>query len=216
MSLARRGVARTQRMPPAPAPRQSDYTAALHVCSNLPLVQPDATASGPAVLLFLRMLDDDELRGSITTASAPEAEFAEAALATRARTNGVRDRSGQWQLPWHRRGDTRPAALIRELGRGWHNRVIDPGHRDFAYDVIVTYTSAGWHIPLYVGDASWMQHTVLVVGANAHTITLYEPRSGTVLERHRDAFCSGSLDLAGWQEPWLFILPGQRPGYRFA
>src|SRR5690625_7462139 len=100
---------------------------------------------------------------SIATAPVPPAAFAAAAAATVQQTNAFRDRSGQLQLPW--RGDTRPAALIRDLGRGWHNRVIDPGHREFAYDVLVTYSEFGWIITLYVGARSTMQHTACVYGA---------------------------------------------------
>jgi len=214
MSLIRRGVARWQRMPPAPTPRDSAADSVLALSDTHRLVQPAAQTSGPAVLTMMRMCGDDAFCTSIATAPDPPAAFAAAAAATVQQTNAFRDRSGQLQLPW--RGDTRPAALIRDLGRGWHNRVIDPGHREFAYDVIVTYSEAGWLIPLYVGDGSWMQHTVLVMGADADALRVYEPRHGTVVERDRDAFAAGRLDLGGWHEPWLFILPGERPGHRFA
>src|SRR5699024_3118428 len=125
-----------------------------------------------------------------------------------------RDRSGQLLPPW--RGDTRPAALIRDLGRGWHNRGIDPGHREFAYDVIVTYSEAGWLIPLYVEAGSWMQHTVLVMGADADALRVREPARGASVERDRDAFDDGRLDLDGRHDPWLCMLPGERPGHRSA
>lgn len=82
--------------------------------------------------------------------------------------------------------------------------------------MIVTYVDAGWPIPLYVGDGSWMQHTVLVLEADANTLSIYEPAAGTISRRTRESFCRASLDLNGWPEPWLFILPGVRPGHRFA
>src|SRR5699024_2562870 len=158
MSLIRRGVARWQRMPPAPMPRDSAADSVLALSDTHRLVQPAAQTSGPAVLTMMRMCGDDAFCTSIATAPDPPAAFAAAAAAAVQQTTVVLDRSRQWQLRW--RGDRRSAPLIRDLGRGWHIRFIDPGHREFAYVVIVTYSEAGWLIPLYVGDASWMQHTV--------------------------------------------------------
>jgi len=172
--------------------------------ARTPLCQPDRTSCGSSVIVMLRMLRDPAYADSVLGAPDPAAAFGAAALATRRRTNGAVDRFGRMQLPWPESLGTRPAALIHEVGGGLVNRVVDPEHTDRAYDALVR---AGEPIVMFVGEGSWMQHIVLVTRATAETLTVYDPASGREVVRTRAAFENDQLDLGGWPQPWLVLLP---------
>ena len=153
---------------------------------------------------------------SITRVDEPhDVAFARAARAVRRRTNALRDARGRLQLPWPASLGTRPAAMIRLLespaGFGdprlrYHNVVIDPADPDPLYDAIVASVRAGEPVPLYIGDHRWMQHIVLVVGADDDQIGVYDPAIGRGAGFTRDEFRRGELRVAGWRRPWLAIL----------
>ena len=191
----RSAVSRAQRWPVPPVPRPA--------LTDLPagLVQPDATSCGSSVLVAMEWL---------RTATAPPA-FAADVLAMRRRTNAAVDRAGRVQLPWPAALGTRPAALIRQLGtdwaHGWANRVVDPFDPGRAYDAIVACLATHTPVPLYIGEGSWMQHIVLVVGASDDLLDIYDPACGEVLRRTRRSFETAQLRVAGWDQPWLVILP---------
>ena len=118
-------VSRLQRWPSAPA-RARGFTVPL---GRFP--QPDHTSCGSSVLVMLRMLDGEEVD-----------DFAGEALATRRRTNALHDRRAHLQLPWPAGLGTRPAALIREVGGGRVNRVVDPFDPSRAYGALVASLAA--------------------------------------------------------------------------
>lgn len=163
------------------------------------LRQPDPTSCGSSVLVAMEIL-----RGHTP------ADFAAAALVMRRRTNGLFDVRGQLQLPWPASLGTRPAALIRQLGGGWRNHVVDPWRPREAYDAIRGWVRSGQPIPLYIGEGSWMQHIVLVVAATSDHLEIYDPACGQVVRRTRAAFVAADLDVAGWDQPWLVVLPRPR------
>lgn len=203
----RHEVASVQGLPLPTRPRHpltDESDRALSFLARTPLRQPDRTSCGSSVLVMLRMLRDPAYAESVLTAPDPVATFGDAALATRRRTNGAVDRFGRLQLPWPESLGTRPAALVHEVGGGLVNRVVDPAHPDRAYDALVR---AGEPIVLFVGEGSWMQHIVLVTGATAESLTVYDPAGGREVVRTRAAFEDDHLDLGGWPQPWLVLLP---------
>jgi hypothetical protein len=168
------------------------------------LPQPTRTTCGSSVLVVM-----DLLAGGTPLGPDPEADFSQRARATMRRTNTWRDRRGRPQLPWPDALGTRPAALVRELGGGWTVRVVDPRRPGRAWEALRT---AGRPVPLYVGEGSWMQHVVLVLDADEDRMTVYEPARGVVLTRTRRDFETARLDLGGWDQPWLVVLPTARRG----
>lgn len=211
----RQAAASVQRLP-RPAARWTEDGSPLAVLDTTPLRQPDATSCGSSVLVMMRMLRSPGYARSIVDAADPAAAFGEAALATRRRTNALLDRSGHLQLPWPAALGTRPAALIRHLGGGWHNRVIDPFDPGRAYDAIVAAVASGSPVPLFIGEGSWMQHIVLVTAATPAELTIYDPARGVLVHRTREQFETGRLDVAGWPQPWLVILPAAPKRYGFS
>jgi hypothetical protein len=203
--LARRVVAVVQGrwfpvVPREPGtPRPERRTGSAEIARGVPLRQPTRTTCGSSVLVVMDLLD-----GGPALGPDPLAEFATRVRATIRRTNSWRDRSGRLQLPWPHALGTRPAALVRELGGGWVNRVVDPRHPDRAWEAM---RAAGRPVPLYVGEGSWMQHIVLVVAIDEHACSVYDPGCGDVVSRTRAEFETASLHLSGWDQPWLVILP---------
>ena len=203
----RHEVAALQTLPLPTRPRHpltAEGERALSFLASTPLCQPDHSSCGSSVIVMLRLLRDPAYADSVLSAPDPAATFGEAALATRRRTNGAVDRFGRIQLPWPESLGTRPAALIHEVGGDLVNRVVDPEHPDRAYDALVR---AGEPIVLFVGEGSWMQHIVLVTRATPQSLTVYDPACGQEVVRGRDAFEDDRLDLGGWPQPWLVLLP---------
>jgi hypothetical protein len=169
-----------------------------------PLRQPDNSSCGSCVIVMLRMLREPAYAARLLDSQDPVAAFGEAALATRLRTNAAFDRFGRLQLPWPARLGTRAAALVREVGGGLVTRVVDPRNPDRAYDAIV---AAGEPVVLFVGEGSWMQHIVLVTRATPDELTVYDPARGQEVVRTRASFVGEQLELGGWPQPWLVLLP---------
>jgi hypothetical protein len=207
LRFLRHRVAAAQALPLPTRPRHpltSGVPDPLAFVAHTPLRQPSRTSCGSSVLVMLRMLRDPVYAAEVLDSSDPVPAFDAAAAATLRRTNSAVDRSGRPQLPWPRSLGTRPAALIRDLGGGLVNRVVDPEHPARAYDALV---HAGEPIVLFIGEASWMQHIVLVTQATPEELTIYDPACGQEVVRSREAFESATLDVAGWAQPWLVLLP---------
>jgi hypothetical protein len=202
----RHQVAGLQELPRPGAPRHPLPTdpAALAFVAHTPLRQPDRTSCGSSVIVMLRLLRDPAYADRVLGAPDPGARFGEEALAVRRRTNAALDRFGRLQLPWPASLGTRPAALVRDLGDDLVNRVVDPQHPGRAYDALAR---AGEPVVLYVGEGSWMQHIVLVIRADPERLTVYDPACGQEVVRTRAAFEDDRLDLGGWPQPWLVLLP---------
>jgi hypothetical protein len=204
---ARHRVARVQRLPAPAAPRHPLTTIdpdPLGFLTHTPLAQPDRTSCGSCVIVMLGMLRDPAYAAALLRAANPVAAFAAEALAARRRTNSAVDRHGRLQLPWPAALGTRPAALIRDVGGGLANRVVDPEDPGRAYDALV---AAGEPVVLFVGEGSWMQHIVLVTGASDVALRIYDPACGREVTRTRAQFEQAQLHVAGWPQPWLVLLP---------
>ncbi len=171
---------------------------------HTPLPQPDRTTCGSCVLVMMRLLADRGYAATVLGDPDPVTAFGRAALATRRRTSSAHDRQGRLQLPWPPSLGTRPAALVRHLGGDWVNRVVDPRHPGRAWEAM---QAAGRPVPLFVGEGSWMQHIVLVTGIDDEGLTVYDPACGHEVRRTRADFETARLHVAGWDQPWLVILP---------
>jgi hypothetical protein len=207
LRFLRHQVAAAQALPMPTRPRHplaSGVPDPLAFVAHTPLRQPSRTSCGSSLIVMLRMLRDTAYAAEMLGSSDPVAAFDAAAAATLRRTNAALDRFGRLQLPWPRSLGTRPAALIRDVGGGLVNRVVDPEHPDRAYDAIVR---AGEPLVLFIGEGSWMQHIVLVTRATPEQLTIYDPACGQEVVRTRAAFESATLDVAGWPQPWLVLLP---------
>ena len=178
--------------------------AAVALTRTTPLAQPDRTTCGSSVLVMMRLLDHPESLASLLADPDPAEEFGRRAQLMIGRTNSWRDRSGRLQLAWPVSLGTRPAALVRELGGGWTTRVVDPRRPHAAWEAM---RRAGRPVPLYVGEGSWMQHIVLVTAIDEGSLTVYEPARGEEVRRSRAQFETATLEIAGWDQPWLVVTP---------
>lgn len=187
----------------------------LDFVGRVPLEQPARMACGPSTLTMLRMLRNPDYAAAVIDAADPAAVFGKAALAVWHRTNSAWRPDRRSQLPWPSALGTRPAAMIGLLdhdpayGSGGRHRnvMIDPDDPGPAYDAIVEVVTGGEPLVLFIGDQHWMQHIVLVVGATAETLTIYDPFVGTLVEVSRSDFVASSFDVAGWAQAWLVLLP---------
>lgn len=186
--------------PGTPAPRQSTRV-----------------TCGAACLTLARALRDPDVAARITT----DAGFAALEFAVHAWTNGVRGPSGA-QLPWPRSWGTPPwgarAALERgaaEPGTRYTTRMLrhlDGPELGAAADALVAAARPGTPVLLYVGDAATPRHVVLLATpSGASTPLVYDPATGTVGPLSREAFAGRRLHLAGWDVPWLALVPRPRP-----
>lgn len=139
-------------------------------------------------------------------------DFAERVSARHRRTNRWRDPGGQWQLPWPRALGTQPWALARELSRPgirYRVRFDDPSARTRDLDEIVAAVRRGRPVVLYIGNALAPRHVVLVfaVTPRAAALRVYDPATGGEVQVARRPYQAGKLRVAGWNEPWLAVLP---------
>ena len=223
---------REPRSYPGRAPVPSAASAAL-ACQLL--VQPDRTTCGSASLVLARMIADPEYCQQIlgreddrrtpglgpvgaASNSAARRNFTEAALDMHRRTNRWHDADGAWQLAWPRSLGTSPWAAARQLtmstnmpGVRYRMAVVDPLRADEAYLRVLTTVRGGLPCALFVGDALCPRHVVLVVAVDVAVdpdgLIAYEPSAGGLRGLDRERFVTGQLSLAGWDEPWLAVLP---------
>ncbi len=149
------------------------------------------------------MLGDPGYDAWVRGADDPAARFADEALRSHRRTNRAVDAAGRLQLPWPRRLGTAPWSLARELPGDHDVRlVID---RDAAWERLATTTAPA---PFYVGNRWLPRHVVLAIGATgSDRLTVYEPSAGVDLTVERSPFVGARLGLAGWDRPWVTVVP---------
>lgn len=200
------------------------------------LVQPDETTCGSCVLVAARMLDDPAYAAALVDGSGnplagtPEGtvqeRFRQQALDMHRVTSGFTDSSGGWQFPWPAALGTQPWALAREMtlaagekGTSYAVQPILPGLRGRVFDRMASLAEAGHPVPLYVGNRWSPRHVVLVLpsdgadGADGDArpasspVTVYDPASGGCYPIDRTDFTTARLEVAGWQMPWVAVLP---------
>jgi hypothetical protein len=170
------------------------------------MVQPDATTCGAAVLVVCRRL-----------AGHPAVDFTRASLEMHRTTNRWRDVEGRWQLRWPLRFGTSPWATARLLNAGpelfgvrYRVAVLDPVHPERLFRQLSESVRRGYPCPLFVGDRWCPRHVILAVGIEPDGLTVYEPSAGHLVRLSASGFATGRLGVAGWDEPWLAVLPGGR------
>ncbi len=190
------------------------------------LVQPDTTTCGSSALVMSRMLNDPAYAMWITTGYDPETgatddrsmekRFIDESHRMHLRTNLPADRDGDLQFPWPPQIGTQPWALANEMsadggsgvpGTEYDVTMVDPDDRGAAYDAMVAANEDGHTVPLYVGDQTRPGHIVLVTGSDGDSVTIYDPASGDSETVSRDDFVNGTVDVAGWDEPWFAVTP---------
>ncbi len=140
------------------------------------------------------------------------AGFAERVRRTHRATNRGRDEHGRRQLPWPRALGTQPWALARHLGgggRAYRVRIDHPRERGRDFDEVVAAVRAGYPAALYIGDHVAPRHVVLAFAAtpDGSTLRSYDPSAGGEVAIARSAYVDAHLSVAGWDEPWLAVLP---------
>jgi hypothetical protein len=183
------------------------------------LCQPDGTTCGSASLVFAQMLVDptyasrivDDRRTPLIADTAQD-RFAAEALRVHQETNAVTDADAALQLPWPKSLGTLPWAAARWMNSAltvvdYQVIVIDPARPTDAFERIRVAVQRGYPAPLYIGDAKSPRHIVLAVSAADESLTVYDPSGGVLCTITADAFSGNHLDLAGWDQPWLAVLP---------
>ncbi|HET7303603.1 MAG TPA: hypothetical protein VFJ12_03505 [Segeticoccus sp.] len=195
-------------------------------------VHDDPHRSGSAALTVARMLADPVFARWVTAGiDAPEARvdprteaerFTAHSEQVRHRTNGWRGADGRPNLPWPSRADTSPFGARVELehgaARAGARYVIAPLRRrngDQLREVhagLLERVGDGLPALLAVGDRWTPRHWVLVIDApGGGALTVYDPADGSVRVRGRHQWVGRSLQLGGWDLPWVVVLPRNAP-----
>lgn len=190
-----------------------------------PYVQPDRATCGSCCLVLARMINHPEYARTILAPPPDEhvpdvaAHFHADVLAMHELTSSLRDETGRRQLPWPKSLGTHPWAVARRMGEpggcgvtgsAYAVRYADPGRLDAHIDAIETALSAGHCVPIFIGDGACPRHVLLAVDTEGHAIGVYDPSRGTRVVVGRDAIRTSTIDVAGWDQLWLSILPRRR------
>jgi uncharacterized protein YukE len=189
--------------------------------------QPDQTTCGSSSLVMSKMENDpayamwmqtgyDPLMGE-TDPRTPEERFADESEAMHVRTNLPLDRDNDLQFPWPPQAGTQPWALAAEMsadggsgvpGTSYDVSVVDPDNRGSSFDAVVRASEDGSTVPIYVGDDTRPGHVTLVTASEGgDSLSVYDPSNGSTITVSRDDWVNGTLDVAGWSEPWFVVVP---------
>jgi hypothetical protein len=64
-------------------------------------------------------------------------------------------------------------------------------------------------VALFVGSSWLPRHVVLVLEGTVDGLRVYEPAAGEVVHVARERFVDHRLALAGWDVPWVPVLPAR-------
>jgi hypothetical protein len=182
------------------------------------LRQPDQTSCGSSSLVVARMIIDQgyahrvlDGAGSPLIAQTIQERFAEAAQQIHERTNALTAADAALQIPWPKALGTLPWAVARQLnidlpGAEYQVLLIDPARMATAFTQVSAAVQRGFPVPLYVGDSISPRHVVLAV-ASGQNLTIYEPSSGGLRDLTATSFTASALEVAGWDQPWLAVVP---------
>ncbi len=189
--------------------------------------QPDPTTCGSSSLVMSRMENDpayalwmqtgyDPVTGA-TDPRTPAERFADESQAMHVRTNLPLDRDHGLQFPWPTQAGTQPWALAAEMsaeggsgvpGTSYDVSVVDPDDRGSSFDAVVRASEGGTTVPIYVGDDTRPGHVTLVTASEGgDTLSVYDPSNGSTITVARDDWVNGTLEVAGWSEPWFVVVP---------
>jgi hypothetical protein len=170
------------------------------------LAQPDQRTCGPTSLVVARILLDEEYAERATDPDTFRSEV----LALHRRVTSAQDSAGRLQFPWPAFFGTPPWAVARQMqaitGQRYDSDLVTSG-RTAAFDRIAAATAAGHRVPVYVGNTWLPRHVVLALGVADDELRFYEPSRGRLVDVSRQAFADARLGLAGWDRPWVVVLP---------
>ncbi len=172
------------------------------------LRQPDRRSCGAACLVVAHALRNPAYAERVSDT----AGFRTEVLAMHRRVTSPADVRGRAQLPWPQALGTPPWAVERQLagtsGVPHRSRLVRWDDREAVHDALA---SGGLPAALYVGQAWLPRHIVLVLGADAEALRVYEPSGGRVERVPRAAFTADRLELGGWEVPWFTVAPALTP-----
>jgi hypothetical protein len=146
--------------------------------------------------------------------------FAECERTVMNRTNGIRAAGGKWNIPWPHAMGTPPWGAETELedaaappGASYAMRWVRLGSSEALRDVhrdLVRLVREGLPALLYIGNSWLPRHVTLVLpGDGGAPLDVYDPATGSVTELAPERFASRTLDIAGWNVPWITVQPSQ-------
>ncbi len=192
-------------------------------------VQQSPVTCGSASLTVSRMLVSPEFgrwivngidsKGGPVDSRSQSERFAEHEDQVMDRTNGIRAAGGQLNVPWPRALGTPPWGAEKELeygaarpGAAYETRWVRLGSSEALRAVhrnLARLVSEGLPALLYIGNAWAPRHVTLVLPAQDGTqLDVYDPATGSVTELNPDRLASRTLDIAGWNVPWITVQPG--------
>ncbi len=178
------------------------------------LAQPDRRTCGSATLVAARLINEPGYATYVLEGPAAPDVFRAEVLAMHRRTSRGVDEGGRWQLPWPRALGTSPWSLVRQLdqtcgvpGTTYVWRLVLAHQRGRAFDAVRAAVSAGHATALYVGNRLGPRHIVLAIDTSPLGVVIYDPGRGRRYPVTRDDYVRARLDVAGWQVPWLVVLP---------
>lgn len=194
-----------------PGPRQQSPTTCGAACATVARMLVDAP--------FARWVVAGEGHPVPGAEGESQAErFASWERTVQARTNGWWSPAGHLALPWPSSLGTPPWGLRHEMEHGASRpgtryRIVPlRGHSEEAlrarYLRLLDLVVEGEPALLYVGTGLLPRHITLVLPGDGHrSLMVYEPSSGTTQGLAEDAFATSSLDLGGWDRPWILLQP---------
>lgn len=195
-------------------------------------VQQSRVSCGSASLTVARMLVSPAFARWIVTGAglgdrppdsrSEQGRFAEYERTVMNRTNGIRPAAGRtWNVPWPRALGTPPWGARRELeygaarpGAAYAMRLVRLSSGDAlrgAHRDLLRVVGEGLPALLYIGDAWLPRHVTLVLPGRGpdgdRRLDVYDPATGSVTELDPGRFAARTLDIAGWDVPWIAVQP---------
>ncbi|MEO6144314.1 MAG: hypothetical protein ABIP19_10075 [Dermatophilaceae bacterium] len=195
-------------------------------------VQQSRVSCGSAALTVARMLVSPQFARWIVNGAGPrdrppdsrseQDRFAEYERTVMHRTNGIGPAVGwTWNVPWPRALGTPPWGARRELEYGaarpaaaYAIRLVRFGSGDAlraAHRDLLRVVGEGLPALLYIGNAWLPRHVTLVLPGSGPDgdgrLDVYDPATGSVTELDRERFAARTLEIAGWDVPWITVQP---------
>jgi len=137
------------------------------------------------------------------------------------RTNGIHAAGGKLNIPWPQAMGTPPWGAEKELEDGAARpgaayamrlvRLASTGALREVHRDLVGLVREGLPALLYIGNTWLPRHVTLVLPANGPggdaQLDVYDPATGSVTELAPERFASHTLDIAGWNVPWITVQP---------
>lgn len=191
-------------------------------------VQQSPVSCGSACLTVARMLVNPAFARWIRTGEGPRGDapggdteqerFAAYERVVMRRTNGLFGGGRRVNVPWPHALGTPPWGARGELEfgasrRGTHYEVrqlrsLSTTSLRQAHGRLVDVVAEGEPALLYLGSTWLPRHVTLVLpGDGDRRLDVYDPASGQVTLLDEDQFAGRELGIAGWDLPWIGILP---------